>query len=76
MYIYCVNLDDFRGTYYGPDATVKDANDSIITGIDNITDDADNAPADNRIFNLQGIEVANPTAPGIYIRNGRKFVVR
>ena len=71
-----INLDDFRGTYYGPDATVKDANDSIITGIDNITDDADNAPADNRIFNLQGIEVANPTAPGIYIRNGRKFVVR
>ncbi len=71
-----INLDDFRGTYYGPDATVKDANDSIITGIDNITDDADNAPADNRIFNLQGIEVANPTASGIYICNGRKFVVR
>lgn len=71
-----INLDDFRGTYYGPDATVKDANDSIITGIDNPTDDADNAPADNRIFNLQGIEVANPTAPGIYIRNGRKFVIR
>ena len=71
-----INLDDFRGTYYGPDATVNDANDSIITGIDNITDDADNAPADNRIFNLQGIEVANPTAPGIYIRNGRKFVIR
>lgn len=32
-------------------------------------------PVDNRIFNLHGMEIKNPTAPGIYIRNGRKFIV-
>lgn len=31
---------------------------------------------DHRIFNLQGVEVKNPTVPGIYIRNGKKFVVK
>lgn len=30
---------------------------------------------DNRIYNLQGIEVQNPTKRGIYIRNGKKFVI-
>lgn len=33
-------------------------------------------PVDKRIFNLNGMEVKNPTIPGIYIRNGRKFIVR
>lgn len=33
-------------------------------------------PADDRIFNLQGIEVKSPSAPGIYIRGGKKFIVR
>lgn len=31
---------------------------------------------DGRIFNLQGMEVQNPTVPGIYIQNGKKFIVR
>lgn len=30
---------------------------------------------DNRIYNLQGIEVQNPTKRGIYIRNGKKIVI-
>ncbi len=29
-----------------------------------------------RTYNLQGVEVENPTAPGIYIRDGKKFVVK
>ena len=33
-------------------------------------------PADNRIFNLMGVECKEPLAPGIYIRNGEKFIVR
>lgn len=37
---------------------------------------ADNRPADNRIFNLMGVECREPLAPGIYIRNGKKFIVR
>lgn len=40
--------------------------------------DAVAAPAveDGRIFNLQGIEVTNTTVPGIYIQNGKKFIVK
>ena len=33
-------------------------------------------PADNHIYNLQGQRVASPSAPGIYVKNGRKFVVK
>lgn len=36
----------------------------------------DERPADNRIFNLMGIECREPLAPGIYIRNGKKFIVK
>ena len=31
---------------------------------------------DGRIYNLQGIEVTNATVPGIYIQNGKKFIVK
>ena len=33
-------------------------------------------PVDNHIYNLQGQRVSSPSTPGIYIKNGRKFVVR
>lgn len=44
------------------------------SGISDIV--ANKKPADNRIFNLQGIEIQNPTKRGIYIRNGKKVIVR
>ena len=31
---------------------------------------------DDRWFNLQGIEVAEPNAPGLYIHNGKKILIR
>lgn len=34
------------------------------------------SPADDRVFNLMGVEVKGELAPGIYIRNGKKFIVR
>ena len=36
--------------------------------IDNVTNDA--------IYDLQGRRVSNPLRKGIYIRNGKKFIVR
>ena len=48
----------------------------LSSGVVPVIDNSDEAKGDNRIYNLQGIEVTNPTAPGIYIRNGKKFVVR
>ena len=56
-----VVIDNFRLKYYGDG-----------TGISTLSDEK---PADNRIFNLLGVEVANP-ATGVYVRNGQKFIVR
>jgi hypothetical protein len=36
---------------------------------------ADEYKGDGKIYNLQGIRVDNPTQ-GIYIQNGKKFVVK
>ncbi len=48
------------------------------TGSDSIhldnNDNTDNI--DNRTYNLMGVEVKGELMPGIYIRNGKKFVVR
>lgn len=33
-------------------------------------------PADNRIFNMMGIEMKGELAPGVYVRNGKKFIIR
>ena len=33
-------------------------------------------PADNRVFNLMGVEVKGELTPGLYIRNGKKFIVK
>ena len=72
-----INVDNFRITYYGNNTTVEAVKEAINSGVNDIMiDESAAAATDNRIFNLQGIQVANPTAPGIYIRNGKKFVVR
>lgn len=36
----------------------------------------DDRQEDNRIFNILGVECHGPLAPGIYISNGKKFVVK
>ncbi|MBP5507308.1 MAG: hypothetical protein J6Y23_05620 [Prevotella sp.] len=61
-----VVVDNFRLTYYGaqkPDLT--GVNDIKATTVNN-----------GKIYNLQGVEVKNPTQRGIYIINGKKFVVK
>lgn len=42
-------------------------------GVDDIVADTP-APADNTIYNLQGIPVTNPAPGQVYIQNGRKFI--
>ncbi len=32
--------------------------------------------ADGKVYNLQGIQVKTPLNKGIYIKNGKKFVVK
>ncbi|MBD5247330.1 MAG: hypothetical protein HDS54_04085 [Barnesiella sp.] len=67
-----VVVDNFRLKYYGKNTTV----DEVLSGVEDITIDEADANKDNRIFNLNGIEVKNPTVPGIYIQNGKKFIVK
>lgn len=61
-------LDNFRLKYYGKDAS---------TGIENVEAETEAAAAaDAPVYNLQGIRVNDTTVPGIYIKNGNKFVVK
>lgn len=43
------------------------------SGISNV---ADTTTQDNKYYNLQGIEIAKPTTAGLYIHNGKKFIVK
>ena len=68
--------DNFRLTYYG-DASLADVQKLAdeMTGVETIETEAPAAVNNDKIYNLQGIEVKNATVPGIYIQNGKKFVV-
>ena len=61
-------FDNFRLTYFG-----KQVSQGTITGIDTIKN---NVVEDGKIYNLQGMEVKRPLKSGIYIRNGKKFIVK
>ncbi|MDE6066522.1 MAG: hypothetical protein K2G27_06865, partial [Duncaniella sp.] len=45
------------------------------TGIEDIISDSE-VKGDGKIYNLMGIEVKGNLAPGIYIRDGKKFLVK
>ena len=49
---------------------------SEVTGIHTIS--IKNRTADNRIYNISGQQVKNmkPIRPGIYIQNGKKFIIK
>ncbi|MCM1522594.1 MAG: pectate lyase [Muribaculaceae bacterium] len=63
------------GTLLSSDPAVELPDPYDPAGIDVVGADIER-PADNRIFNLMGVEVKRPLAPGIYIQNGKKFIVR
>ncbi len=73
----CLECDNFK-LYYFPNCTTDQVNewlqnDGAIAGVA----DVEAAPVgDNKFYNLMGVEVAEPTAAGIYIHNGKKFIVR
>ena len=70
-----VVVDNFRLTYFGTNTTPEEVRNLVSSAVETI-ETAPAAADDSRVFNLQGIEVTNPTAPGIYIRGGKKFVVK
>ena len=50
----------------------------LVTEIQDVTVDKNkqNADGDDKVYDLSGRQVENPTAPGIYIKNGKKFIVK
>ena len=61
-------IDNFRMIYCGADEPDE-------TAIGSILDESlNNAPA--KIYNLQGMQVKNAKQNGVYINNGKKFVVK
>ena len=50
--------------------------DGIVTGILDIEEDCGNADETNGIFDLQGRKLDEISAPGIYIVNGKKVIVK
>ncbi len=61
-------FDNFRLTYFG-----KHVSQGTINGIDTVKN---NIVEDGKIYNLQGMEVKRPLKRGIYICNGKKFIVK
>ena len=46
------------------------------SGIEDIVINPSERPSDGKIYNLMGVEVREPLAPGVYIRDGKKFIAR
>lgn len=61
-------FDNFRLTYFG-----KHVSQEIIDGINTVKN---NSIENGKIYNLQGMEVKRPLKCGIYICNGKKFIVK
>ena len=61
-------FDNFRLTYFG-----KHVSQEIIDGINTVKN---NSIENSKIYNLQGMEVKRPLKRGIYICNGKKFIVK
>ena len=61
-------FDNFRLTYFG-----KHVSQEIIDGINTVKN---NSIENGKIYDLQGMEVKRPLKRGIYIRNGKKFIVK
>lgn len=61
-------FDNFRLTYFG-----KHVSQEIIDGINTVKN---NSIENGKIYNLQGMEVKHPLKRGIYICNGKKFIVK
>lgn len=46
------------------------------SGIEDTVIDSEKPAGNGRIYNLMGVEVKEPLYPGVYIRDGKKFIVR
>ena len=84
LYVRSGSVEDYRetidyglwygwGNYFTNLVSLSDAEMDRVTGIDGVAADA--RPGDGAYYTLGGVRVENPSK-GIYIRNGRKVVVK
>lgn len=91
IFVVTVNIpaDAARGTNYditfsdvvlatpeGKAVKCDDTKVSVIVGEDLSVDTALEAPKTGRIFTITGLEVKSAETPGLYIQDGKKFIVR
>lgn len=70
--------DSFKLYYYGEDADFDEIQKMYedMYGPAGVDEVVVTPVYDNKYYNMQGIEVAEPTAPGLYIHNGKKILVK
>lgn len=74
-YIDCSKLSKAEEAQNGLVFSLSNVQPFTPSGIAEINTDKKNAPADEAIYDLQGCKVSHPTQ-GIYVKNGKKFVVK
>ena len=62
-------VDNFRLTYYGTQKPDADA-------IETVRDEIATAKSESRTYNLQGVQVKGQLQRGIYVKDGKKIVVK
>lgn len=76
-----VNIRPFRAYFINPDANAKADKaivvfdpDEIVTGIHNI--ESDHGSADSPVYDLMGRRVSGTLQKGVYVKNGKKVLVK
>ena len=73
--LWGIGVPDVKTTYYD-DIRLTYLSDTAATGIGGIHTVTAPSSQNDAWYTLQGVRVARPTAPGVYIRGGRKYVIR
>ena len=73
--LWGVGVPQVSTTYYD-DISLTYLSGTVTTGIGGITAEPTQTAAGDAWYTLQGVRITRPTAPGVYIRGGRKYVVR
>lgn len=69
-----LEIDNVKLEYFGSDVTVDEVKEYY--GDTNAVEAVAVAVKNNKIYNMQGVEVKEASAPGLYIQNGKKFIVK
>lgn len=55
---------------------INDLTPTTIEGVENYKAENSRSGVNGKVYTIQGVLVQNPTQPGIYIKNGKKYIVK